>query len=154
MRKRLRSHRHKVQYYETDQMQIVHHSNYIRWFEEARVDFMEQVGLPYHMMEESGIVCPVIEIDAKYMRMVKFGDTVRIKCKIEVYNGIKLILSYQVISTETKLIHCTGRSQHCFLSKHGKPLFLKKEQPEVHEIFATYAKKKKEEKSEEKSNED
>jgi len=149
MRKRIRSYRHKVQYYETDQMQLVHHSNYIRWFEEARTDFMEQVGLPYQAMEEQGILCPVIEMSAKYMRMVKFGDTVRIRSKIEVYNGIKLILSYQVISTETKLIHCTGESQHCFLSNKGKPIFLKKEQPAVHEIFAAYARKKKEDKSNE-----
>jgi len=149
MRKKIRSYRHKVQYYETDQMQVVHHSNYIRWFEEARVDFMEQIGLPYKEMEEKGIVCPVIEISAKYMRMVKFGDTVRVRIKVEVYNGIKLILSYQVISTETKLVHCTGESQHCFLSEKGKPVFLKKEHATIHEMFATYAthaKKKKEEK--------
>lgn len=149
MRKRIRAYRHKVQYYETDQMQVVHHSNYIRWFEEARIDFLEQLGLPYQVMEEKGIICPVIEIGAKYMRMVKFGDTVRIRSKIEVYNGIKLILSYQVISTETKLIHCTGESQHCFLSKKGKPIFLKKEQPAIHEMFAEYAKKKKEDNSDE-----
>ena len=36
---------HKAQYYETDQMGIIHHSNYLRWFEEARADLMEQVGL-------------------------------------------------------------------------------------------------------------
>ena len=38
---------HKVQYYETDGMGIVHHSNYIRWFEEARVDLLEQLGFGY-----------------------------------------------------------------------------------------------------------
>lgn len=38
---------HKVQYYETDQMGIVHHSNYIRWFEEARTDYMEKMGMGY-----------------------------------------------------------------------------------------------------------
>ena len=45
---------HKVQYYETDQMGFVHHANYLRWFEEARLDFLEQIGLPYPMMEEKG----------------------------------------------------------------------------------------------------
>ena len=49
---------HKAQYYETDKMGVVHHSNYIRWFEEARVDFMEKAGLPYDKMEESGIMMP------------------------------------------------------------------------------------------------
>ena len=41
---------HKVQYYETDKMGITHHSNYIRWMEEARVDFMEQIGWGYDKM--------------------------------------------------------------------------------------------------------
>lgn len=43
----MRPYQHKVQYYETDQMKVVHHSNYIRWFEEARIDYMEQLGMPY-----------------------------------------------------------------------------------------------------------
>ncbi len=50
---------HKVQYYETDQMAFVHHSNYIRWFEEARLDFMEQAGAPYASMEAQGFISPV-----------------------------------------------------------------------------------------------
>ena len=47
--------RRKAQYYETDQMGIIHHSNYIRWFEEARIDFMAQAGLGYRLEEYSGV---------------------------------------------------------------------------------------------------
>ena len=53
---------HKVQYYETDGMGIVHHSNYIRWFEEARVDLLEQLGFGYDRIEEAGYSGPVLEI--------------------------------------------------------------------------------------------
>ena len=45
---------HKVQYYETDMMGMVHHSNYIRWMEEARIDFMDKLGFSYRKMEEEG----------------------------------------------------------------------------------------------------
>ena len=58
---------HKVQYYETDQMRVVHHSNYIRWFEEARVDLMEQMGMGYDRMEELGIASPVLGVEADYL---------------------------------------------------------------------------------------
>ena len=51
-----KAYQHKVQYYETDQMGIVHHSNYIRWFEEARTDYMERLGIGYEKMEEQGTV--------------------------------------------------------------------------------------------------
>ena len=47
---------HQVHYYETDQMAIVHHSNYIRWFEEARCDFMDQIGVSYQSVEARGIL--------------------------------------------------------------------------------------------------
>ena len=57
---KIHSYQHKVQYYETDQMGMVHHSNYIRWFEEARVDYLEQIGLPYHMIEAGGILSPAV----------------------------------------------------------------------------------------------
>ena len=65
----LRPYEHQIQYYETDQMKVVHHSNYIRWFEEARTDFMRQIGLPYEELEKKGILCPVLEASAKYLRM-------------------------------------------------------------------------------------
>lgn len=55
----MQAYTHKVQYYETDQMAFVHHSNYIRWFEEARIWFMEQVGAPYDAMEAQGFISPV-----------------------------------------------------------------------------------------------
>ena len=47
--------RHKVQYYETDGMRVVHHSNYIRFMEEARCDLMEQMGYSYSRLESMGI---------------------------------------------------------------------------------------------------
>lgn len=53
---------HRVQYYETDKMGIVHHSNYIRWFEEARIDWMRHCGISYREMEKQGIIVPVLEL--------------------------------------------------------------------------------------------
>ena len=96
--------RHKVQYYETDQMGIVHHSNYIRWFEEARTDYMERMGLGYDRMEAEGILSPVLSVEADYLRMVHFGDTVSITCSIKSYNGIKLFIGYEVILNQAVTI--------------------------------------------------
>ena len=57
---------HKVQNYETDQMGIVHHSNYIRWFEEARTAYLEEAGAGYKGMEEAGIISPVVSVACRY----------------------------------------------------------------------------------------
>ncbi|MFQ9127202.1 MAG: acyl-CoA thioesterase [Butyricicoccaceae bacterium] len=66
---------HKVQYYETDGMGIVHHSNYIRWFEEARVDLLEQLGFGYDRIEAEGYSGPVLEVACQYKTMSRFGET-------------------------------------------------------------------------------
>lgn len=131
----MKSYKHKVQYYETDQMGIVHHSNYIRWFEEARIDLIEQMGLGYHQMEERGIISPVLAVEADYLRMIRFGGTVTIEASIKEYNGIKLEISYRVMDDKTEMVHCRGLTKHCFLNQKGRPISLKKEYPDIHEMF-------------------
>ncbi len=90
------AYRHRVQYYETDQMKVVHHSNYIRWFEEARTDFLEKSGFSYAWMEEQGIIIPVLSVSAEYKAMVHYGEDVLIKPTVTGFNGVKLLLSYEV----------------------------------------------------------
>lgn len=126
---------HKVQYYETDQMKIVHHSNYIRWFEEARLDWMEQLGLGYAQMEKDGIISPIIEVSAKYKSMTHFGDTVVLKLNIESYNGVKLVIGYEVRDKENGQIRCTGTSVSCFMNAAGMLVSLKRENPVYHQLF-------------------
>lgn len=126
---------HKTQYYETDQMKIIHHSNYIRWFEEARSDFMEQLGLSYAEMENMGIIVPVLSISADYKSMVRFGETVTITIKVMTYNGVKLELAYEISDAETNELRTTGSSLHCFLNETGRPISLKRKRPDLHEMF-------------------
>ena len=130
-----KKYKRKVQYYETDQMGIVHHSNYIRWFEEARMDFMEQMGIGYEQMEEQGIISPVLSVEADYLRMVHFGETVTIETYIKEYNGIKLTVGYEIFCDRTDMVHCRGSSKHCFINREGRPLSLKQACIEIHEMF-------------------
>ena len=67
---------HHVQYYETDRMGITHHSNYIRWMEEARIDFLAQIGWSYARLEELGILSPVTAVDCRYKASTTFDDQV------------------------------------------------------------------------------
>ena len=102
--------KHLVQYYETDQMGIVHHSNYIRWFEEARSFLLEENGFGYKKMEESGIISPVLSVNARYKSMTHYYDTVIINVKVVKYNGVKITLEYTVIDEKTGEVRCTGES--------------------------------------------
>ncbi|MBR6171556.1 MAG: acyl-CoA thioesterase, partial [Eubacterium sp.] len=74
----MKPYRRKINYYETDQMQIVHHSNYARFLEETRLDMMEQMGLSYARLEHLGIIIPVLELHCFYSHALHFGETVLI----------------------------------------------------------------------------
>lgn len=126
---------HNAKYYETDQMGIIHHSNYIRWMEDARVDFMNQCGISYKSMEENGIVSPVISVACKYKGMVHFGDDVEIKVKVSKYNGVRLDFEYEMTDGATGELRTTGKSTHGFLDKEGRVISLKHEYPELDERF-------------------
>ena len=92
--------KHKVQYYETDTMKIVHHSNYIRWFEEARVDILEQMNLGYDVMERAGVLSPVLSVSCEYKKMTRFPETVEIFVRLERYTGVKFELRYEIRGAE------------------------------------------------------
>ncbi|MFY9903403.1 MAG: acyl-CoA thioesterase [Trichococcus sp.] len=138
MKNELKPYIHVAQYYETDQMKIIHHSNYIRWFEEARIDFLDQIGANYANLEANGIVSPVLTVEAQYKAMVRYGDSVYVLPEIHSYNGIKLSLTYRVIDVATGELRTTGKSQHCFLNEENRPVSLKKDQPHVHANFEKY----------------
>ena len=125
---------HKAEYYETDQMGIIHHSNYIRWYESARIYFMDNLGISYKKMEEKGIISPVLSVSSEYKNMVYFDDVVLVNVKIKKYNGIRLELEYTVKNKKTGEIINTGSSKHCFLM-NNKIINLKKVSEEFHEMF-------------------
>lgn len=125
---------HKVQYYETDKMGITHHSNYVRWMEEARIDFLDQLGIGFDKLEADGIVSPVIGIDCEYKKTTTFPDVINIDVNIKEFKGVKLTLSYEMKNNNGEVV-CIGQSRHCFLNKEGMPVRLSKEQPKLYEIL-------------------
>ena len=129
------AYRHRVQYYETDKMGITHHSNYIRWMEEARMDLMEQIGLSYKGMEGMEIISPVLSVSCEYKSMVHFDDTVVIEAKIAEYNGIKMKMEYRMTDKKTGELRTLAVSEHCFLNRSGKPISLKRSYPELDTKF-------------------
>ncbi len=126
---------HHAKYYETDQMGIIHHSNFIRWMEEARIDALTRFGISYKEMEEQGIISPVLSVFCEYKSMVHFDDEILVFLKVAKYNGIKLELEYEMKDKKTEEIKCVGKSTHCFLDTSGKPVSLKRINPEIDKQF-------------------
>ncbi len=130
---------HKVQYYETDKMGITHHSNYIRWMEEARVHFLEEAGWGYARVEEEGMISPVIGVECKYKETTTFDDEIQIEVKVKEFKGVRLILEYEMKNGKNDRVVFSGTSEHCFLNKQGSPVRLKKQFPELYQILTDKA---------------
>lgn len=127
--------RHHVQYYETDKMGITHHSNYIRFMEEARLDFFKNLGFDYLEFEKQGIISPVIGLNnIRFKKPSTVGDDIDIDVSVKSYNG--LILTIHYIMKKEDIIILEGDSDHCFLSKEGKMMPLNDNNfPELHKIL-------------------
>lgn len=126
---------HKVQYYETDKMGITHHSNYIRWMEEARVYYMEKVGWSYDRLEKEGMFSPVLAITCKYKESTSFTDEIQIKITLQECKAVRMTLSYEMTKAQNGNLVFTGTTQHCFLDRNGKPICLKKDCTEFYQAM-------------------
>lgn len=117
----IKPYRHEVKYYECDRMGITHHSNYIRFMEEARVDWMDQLGFGFDRMEAEGVVSPVVAVECRYRQPSTFKDVVEIMPSVAETTALKLVISYTM--TVGGHIVCTGTSTHCFM-ENGRPVSL------------------------------
>ncbi|NLJ87340.1 MAG: acyl-CoA thioesterase [Epulopiscium sp.] len=121
----------KVRYVETDQMGVVHHSNYYVWFEVARTDFFEAIGLPYDRIEESGIMFPLIESGCIYKEGAKYADNIIIKSCIKEIKGMKFTFLYDVIREKDNKLLAKGKTVHVPVDKDMNLINLKKVNPKL-----------------------
>ena len=108
-----------VRYYETDQMGIVHHSNYIRYFECGRTDMLKKLGLPIERIEEAGVMLPVISVECKYKVPAKLGDTLKIVSVIDQIPRARLVIANEIYNPEGLLV-CSGEVQLGFIDSRTR----------------------------------
>lgn len=125
----------KINYYETDRMGVVHHSNYIRYLEEARTEWLEVLNMPFDLLEKNEITIPVLGVNCTYKYHVTFGDTILIKTYAKEYTGVRMTIGYEVTDKKNGNIVLTGETKHCFTDRNLKPINLKKYAPQFHEKF-------------------
>ena len=126
---------HKVNYYETDKMGITHHSNYIRFMEEARMNFLSEIGYPMKRLEAEGITSPVVSVNCEYKHPTVYDDKIEIDVAVVKYTGVKLMFSYVMRNAATGDIVATADSVHCFIDADGRPVAVKKRFMELNRIL-------------------
>ena len=111
-----------IRYYETDQMGFVHHSNYLRYFELARIEWISTLGFSYQKMEERGFLMPVINANIEFKRPLTFGNSFRVKIQSKEVPKVKFELIYEIV-LDKDIIIARGSTILVFLSSHNlKPV--------------------------------
>ena len=111
-----------VRYGETDQMGVVHHSNYLRYFEVARLEWLSALGVSYASMEKEGLIMPVIDVKVTYKTPALFDDSLTIYIFLSEIPRVKIIFSYEIKNQKDEIV-CTGETTLAFLNaKTRKPV--------------------------------
>ncbi|MBQ0079608.1 MAG: acyl-CoA thioesterase [Eubacterium sp.] len=129
------SSQYRVLYYETDKMSIVHHSNYVRYMETARTEMIRDWGYSYDDIEKAGIWMPVLGVEVDFKTPAVYDEVLNLKCWTTKLKGASVEIAYEISNYETGEVHVTGKSRHGFTTPELKPIKLKKEAPEIYELF-------------------
>jgi acyl-CoA thioester hydrolase len=107
----------KVRYVETDQMGVVHHSNYAQYYELARTECFEACsGMTYAQMEIEGIMLPILELQSKFIKPALYNQTLTIKSIVKNLPTVRLVVDYEIYNEATELIN-TGFTTLVFVNK-------------------------------------
>ncbi|OYD08402.1 acyl-CoA thioesterase [Paludifilum halophilum] len=126
----------RVRYQETDQMGVVHHSNYAIWFEVGRTDFIRRLGASYKDLEQRGILLPVVDLTCRFVAPARYDDEVRIATRISEARGPKLVFRYEVRRAEDGGVLARGTTTHLWVDRHMKRINLKRSAPDIFEIIS------------------
>lgn len=124
-----------VRYAETDQMGIVHHSNYPIWFEAGRTEFIRSLGLPYSTIEEMGFMLPIIELKCVYKGAARYEDVVTVRTKVKELTKVRIAFSYEVYKENEGNIITSGETIHVWTDKQLKPLNIEKHSSRIYSLL-------------------
>lgn len=124
-----------VRYAETDQMGIVHHSNYPIWYEAGRTDFIKAIGMSYSDVEEKGFILPLIELKSCYKGSAKYEDELIVTTKIKQISYTRITFYYEVYNKNGNVLINYGETTHVWTNKELKPLNMKKKAQDIYDLM-------------------
>jgi len=111
----------RVRYAETDQMGVVYHGNYARYFEMGRVEWLRNLGVSYKFMEEEGVMLPVVSLTMNYKKPARYDDLLTVRTILKKQESVKIEFDYEIKNEEGELL-TTGNSILVFVNmKTGRP---------------------------------
>jgi acyl-CoA thioester hydrolase len=112
----------RVRYAETDQMQVVYHTNYLIWCEVGRTDFMRQHGMSYSDMEKGGVALTVIDYSVRLHASARYDDLVRIATTLTDVRSRQVTFEYLLTNAQSGDRLATARTALISISPEGRPI--------------------------------
>ena len=125
-----------ARYAETDQMGIIHHSNYAVWFEAGRTDFLKKAGVSNTSIESKGILLPLYDMNCKFKSPAKYEDEILVLTRLKQISRVRLSFSYQVKNAVTLNLIATGETMHAWTDKSLKPVNAAKTVSEFYSLLS------------------
>jgi acyl-CoA thioester hydrolase len=94
----------RVRYQETDGQGVVHHGNYLTYFEKARIELLRYHGISYRDIEQSGLILVVAEVRVEYFQPAVFDDLLDVSVTIERVKGAAIEHTYLITCDETEIV--------------------------------------------------
>ena len=121
-----------ARYAETDQMGIVHHSNYAVWFEAGRTDFLKKAGISNSSIEARGVLLPLYEMNCQFKSPAKYEDKILVVTKLSSLSRVRLQFSYEVVNADNSKLLATGETMHAWTTRELKPVNAEKIIPDIY----------------------
>jgi len=114
------THTIRVRYAETDQAGMAHHSSFLPWFEEGRVELLRSLGKPYQDFEAEGLHFPVREAFCRYWLPTRFDEVLTVSTMIEEVGGASIRFVYRIIRAADAALIAEGYTLHACVDDTGK----------------------------------
>lgn len=112
----------RVIYGDTDQMGVVYHANYFRYFEMGRGEYFRSRGGSYKDMEREGLMLPVVEATASYKAPARYDDVLLVRTQVSELKRASLAFTYELRrEDDPATLLCTGRTLHACTTREGRP---------------------------------
>lgn len=124
-----------ARYGETDQMGIIHHSNYLKWFEAGRTDFFRMLGVRYSKIEKDGALLPLTGFECCFKRPARYEDEILVRTQPVEMSCVRLSFSYEVFNKDKMNLLVVGETSHAWTNKNLKPINIEKKMPELYMLL-------------------
>ncbi len=125
----------RARYDETDQMGVIYHANYYKWFNIGRTEFLRDLGCDYRKLESSGIIFPVIESGCKHFYPAYYDDEIIINVRLAEFKGVRMRVAYEIINEANGKKLAEGYTLHGIVDGDLKPVRVNRTENECLKIL-------------------